>query len=71
MNPPSATLFGVILVPLTIVAVVAVITPKKLLRHMGGPKSQRVPIKELFLRLAGILILVGALLALHDWWGFR
>ena len=71
MNPSQITVFAIILIPLAAIAVIAVLSPETLVRHLGGPKAQRAPIRELLLRVAGILLLVGALLTWHEWWRLR
>jgi hypothetical protein len=64
-------MFAIILIPLAALALAAVFSPETLVRHLGGPKGQRAPIRELFLRVAGILLLVGALWTWCEWWRFR
>lgn len=71
VNPSQVTVFAIILIPLAAIAVIAVFSPETLVRHMGGPKDQRAPMRELFLRVAGILLLVGALWTWHEWWRLR
>lgn len=71
MNSSQITVFAIILIPLAAIAVIAVVSPETIVRHLGGPKTQRAPIRELFLRVAGILLLVGALWTWQEWWRFR
>ena len=71
VNPPQVTVLGIIMIPLTVVATIGVLSPETLLRHLGGPKGHRAPIRELFLRIAGILLLIGALWTWHEWWSHR
>jgi hypothetical protein len=71
LNPSEITVFAIILIPLAAIAATAVFSPETLVRHLGGPKSQRARTRELFLRVAGILLLVGALWTWHEWWRFR
>lgn len=71
MNRSQITAFAIVLIPLAAVATIAVFTPERLMRHLGGSKSQRVLMRELFLRVAGILLLVGALWTWLEWWRLR
>jgi hypothetical protein len=72
VNLSQVTAFAIMLIPLAAIAVIAVLSPETLVSHLGGPKGgQRAPIRELFLRVAGILLLVGALWTWHEWWRLR
>lgn len=71
MNISPTTAFAVILIIFSAIAIIAVLSPATLVRNFGGPKVQRAPMRELFLRVAGILLLAGAMWKLYEWWRFR
>jgi hypothetical protein len=71
LNPSKITVFALFLIPLAAIAMIGVLSSKTALRHLGGPKSQRAPKRELFLRVAGILLLISALWTWYEWWKLR
>lgn len=52
--------FGLLLVVLAPVAILAMRAPAVLTRHLGGPRSHGAQLPEAFLRIAGVLLLIGA-----------
>ena len=68
MSQSRIIVFALVLIPLAAIAVVAIAAPGTLVRHLGGSKSQRAPIRGLFLRVAGMLLLIGAVWTWHEWW---
>jgi hypothetical protein len=60
---PASKLFPIILLPLAAVAIIAIVSPGALVSRLGGPRTLKSPARELFLRIAGALFLVGAAIA--------
>ena len=54
-----------LLLPLALVAFVGVISPATLAHRMGGPRDRKARMLETFLRIAGTLLLIGALITWH------
>jgi hypothetical protein len=71
MNTLRDNAIFVMLIPLSAIAVLAVISPRTLIRYMGGPTNQRRAMPETFLRVAETLVLVGAAWKFHEWLRFR
>lgn len=59
---------GLLLVLLAPVAVLAASAPAVLRRWLGGRRRQNAPIPEAFLRVAGILLLIGAVITWYRLW---
>lgn len=55
-------MFDLLLIPLAAIAIVAVISPRIIVRHLGRPKFKNLIGIEIFLRIAGILMLIGAVI---------
>lgn len=68
VNSPADVALVVLLIALVPVGVAAVVSPALLVRHLGGPRNRRVPAREMFLRLAGTLVLIGVLVLGYRWW---
>lgn len=68
MNTPSNHASDILLIPISVLALVAVVSPVTIVRHMGGPRNRRAPAIELFLRVAGILVLLAAVIEWYRWW---
>lgn len=59
---------ALVLVPLAAIAVLAVVHPVVLLRSLGGPARRGAPKQEAFLRAAGAMLLIGALVVWYRVW---
>ena len=62
MNHNRAALL--LLIPMTAIAIVAIVSPAALVRNLGGPRKRRAPKIEIFLRVAGALILISDVIGL-------
>jgi len=71
MNALRENAIFVLLIPLSAIAVLVVISPRTFIRYMVGPTNQRRPMEEIFLRVAGALLLAGAAWKFHEWLRFR
>jgi hypothetical protein len=60
--------FSILLIPLAAIAVLAVLSPVQFLARLGGPRNYRAPALETFIRVAGLLLLIGAAITWLRWW---
>lgn len=62
----SETVFAFAMVPMSVVAMIAVISPATIIRLAGETQGSRSSIAEVVLRFAGSLLLIGAAII---WYG--
>jgi hypothetical protein len=60
--------FSILLIPLAAIAVLAVLSPVQFLARLGGPRNYRAPALETFIRVAGLLLFIGAAITWLRWW---
>jgi hypothetical protein len=61
-------IFAVMLIPLVVYALFALVSPTIAVRGFGRPR-RRAPIREAILRVAGVLVLIGAAIMWWRVWG--
>jgi hypothetical protein len=59
---------AILLVPLVAVAVLAALSPAQFLSKLGGPRNRKVPALEIYVRGAGLLLLIGTAITWFQWW---
>lgn len=62
-------IFAFLLIPLVVYALFALVSPTVLVRGFGRPRQHRAPIREAILRVASVLILIGAAIMWWRVWG--
>jgi hypothetical protein len=61
--------FAFVLIPLAVIAILGLVAPKVLMRNFGGSTTHKAPmLLQVFLRVAAVLLLIGAIITWYRIW---